>query len=118
MMAFSLIGVLIVLFGKIESPNVLYGMYCWLGFGTGYWAMFVTVGAEQFGTNIRATAATTIPNMVRGSVPAMLLLYQYFKPDTGVLLAAGIVGLIAYILGFYATLTIAETHGKDLDYLE
>jgi hypothetical protein len=118
MMAFSLIGVLIVLFGKIDSADVLYGMYCWLGFGTGYWAMFVTVGAEQFGTNIRATAATTIPNMVRGSVPAMLLLYQFFKPDTGVLLAAGVVGLIAYIVGFYSTLTVEETHGKDLDYLE
>lgn len=118
MMAFSMTGVLIVLFGGIESPNVLYGMYCWLGFGTGYWAMFVTVGAEQFGTNIRATAATTIPNMVRGSLPAMLALFQYFKPESGVLWAAAIVGAIAYVLGFYSTLTIPETHGKDLDYLE
>lgn len=118
MMAFSLIGVLIMLFGGIKSPNVLYGMYCWLGLGTGYWAMFVTVGAEQFGTNIRATAATTIPNMVRGSLPAMLALFQYFKPESGVLWAAAIVGAIAYVLGFYSTLTIPETHGKDLDYLE
>lgn len=118
MMGFSMIGVLIMLFGGISSPTVLYGMYCWLGLGTGYWAMFVTVGAEQFGTNIRATAATTIPNMVRGSVIGMVALFQFFKPDQGVVLAAMGVGVVAYIIGFYSTLTIPETHGKDLDYLE
>lgn len=118
MMTFSLLGVLIMLFAGINSANVLYGLYCWLGLGTGYWAMFVTVGAEQFGTNIRATAATTIPNMVRGSVIGMVALFQYFKPEQGVVLAASAVGLLAYIIGFYSTLTVEETHGKDLDYLE
>jgi hypothetical protein len=80
--------------------------------------MFVTVGAEQFGTNIRSTAATTIPNMVRGTLVLMILLFDYFKPSTGVIYAAVIVGIIAFGLGIYSTLTIPETHNKDLDFVE
>ena len=117
-MLFSLVGVLIILFAGLSSPSALYFMYCWLGLGTGYWAMFVTVGAEQFGTNIRATAATTIPNMVRGSLIAMLALFQYLKPSEGVIISAAIVGGISYLIGAYSTISIEETHGKDLDYLE
>lgn len=118
MMAFSMFGVIYYLFAGMKNANTLYALCCWLGFWTGYWAMFVTVGAEQFGTNLRATAATTIPNMVRGSVVLMTLLFGYLKPGQGTILAAAIVGIIIYILGFYSTWTIAETHDKDLDFLE
>ncbi|WP_435356706.1 MFS transporter [Emticicia sp. SJ17W-69] len=119
MMAFALIGVFVFLFsGSVKSANILYGLCCWLGLGTGYWAMFVTVGAEQFGTNLRATAATTVPNMVRGTVVLMTTMYKFFKPTQGVIIAGAIVGLICFAIGFYSTLTIPETHGKDLDFLE
>jgi MFS family permease len=118
MMTFSYLGVIAYLFYGIESANALYGVCCWLGLGTGYWAMFVTVGAEQFGTNMRATAATTIPNMVRGAVPGMIFLFTLFKPSQGVIMSGFIVSVIVYIIGIYATLTVPETHGKDLDYLE
>lgn len=119
MMLFALVGVLIFLFsGSVKSANILYGLCCWLGLGTGYWAMFVTVGAEQFGTNLRATAATTVPNMVRGTVVMMTTMYKFFKPTQGVIIAGAIVGLVCFAIGFYSTLTIPETHGKDLDFLE
>ena len=118
MMGMSLLGVLFYLFGGMQSAFTLYATCVWLGFWTGYWAMFVTVGAEQFGTNLRATAATTVPNMVRGSVAGMTTLFGFWKPQFGVIWAAASVGLIIYIIGFYSTLTIAETHDKDLDYLE
>jgi MFS family permease len=118
MMTFSYVGVIIYLFFGIDSANELYAVCCWLGLGTGYWAMFVTVGAEQFGTNLRATAATTIPNMVRGAVPGMIFLFTLFKPSQGVIMSGFIVSVIVYIIGIYATLTVPETHGKDLDYLE
>ncbi len=118
MMGMSLLGVLFYLFGGMQSAFTLYATCVWLGFWTGYWAMFVTVGAEQFGTNLRATAATTVPNMVRGSVAGMTTLFGFWKPQFGVIWAAALVGLIIYIIGFYSTLTIAETHDKDLDYLE
>ncbi len=118
MMLFTIIGVVLMLYGGTKSENMYY-FYCgWLGLGTGYWAMFVTVGAEQFGTNIRSTATTTIPNMVRGLVPVMLLAFDGLKVNNGVITAAAIVGFVAFGLGIYSTLTISETHNKDLDFIE
>jgi len=118
MMSFTLLGTLIYLFGGVESTRVFYGLCVAMGFGIGYWAMFVTVGAEQFGTNLRATAATTVPNMVRGLLIPMTLGYQYLKPSLQVIHAGAVVGLVVFAIGFYCILTIPETHGKDLDYLE
>jgi MFS family permease len=133
MMSFALICMLILLFsGIIKSASLFYTLCCLLGFGNGFWAMFVTVAAEQFGTNLRATAATTIPNMVRGSVVLMTTFYIGFKkgaisifglfsiplPKLDVIMAGAIVGFICFAIGFYSTLTIKETHGKDLDFLE
>ena len=118
MMSFTLLGTLIYLFGGVQSPGVFYGLCVAMGFGIGYWAMFVTVGAEQFGTNLRATAATTVPNMVRGLLIPMTLGYQYLKPSLQVINAGAVVGLVVFAIGFYCILTIPETHGKDLDYLE
>jgi hypothetical protein len=80
--------------------------------------MFVTVGAEQFGTNIRSTAATTIPNMVRGLLPVMLIGFDFFKINSGVINSAIIVGILVFILAICATLTIAETHDIDMNYTE
>ena len=124
MLVFTLIGVILLLAGFAKTVNGYYFYMAWLGLGTGYWAMFVTVGAEQFGTNIRSTAATTIPNMVRGSLPLMVIMYNYIKEDfftqasDGVITATISVGVIVFSLAFYSTLTIEETHNKDLDFTE
>jgi MFS family permease len=118
MMTFTLMGVILMLYGNTNTENIYYFYCAWLGLGTGYWAMFVTIAAEQFGTNIRSTATTTIPNMVRGLVPVMLWGFDSFKKNSGVILSATIVGVIVFILGYYATITIAETHDKDLDFTE
>ncbi|MFN3381905.1 MAG: MFS transporter [Runella zeae] len=118
LMAFAGVFSLIYLFAGVKSATMLYVLCLAMGFGIGYWAMFVTIGAEQFGTNLRATAATTIPNMVRGTVIFMTGLYGYFKPSVDVIYAGAIVGLICFVLGFYSTLTVPETHGKDLDFIE
>ena len=116
MMFFTLIGVVLVLFSGVKTAKMYYFYCIWLGLGTGYWAMFVTVSAEQFGTNIRSTAATTIPNFVRGTVILMTLLFDYLKPTTNVIIAGAVVGIICFVIGIYATLTIPETHDKDLDF--
>ena len=116
MMLFTLIGVVLLLFSGVKTAKMYYFYCIWLGLGTGYWAMFVTVSAEQFGTNIRSTAATTIPNFVRGTVILMTILFDYLKPTTEVIMAGAIVGLICFIIGIYSTLTIPETHDKDLDF--
>ena len=118
MLLFTLIGVFLLLFGGTKTEKMYY-FYCgWIGLGCGFWAMFVTVAAEQFGTNLRSTATTSIPNMVRGTVPIMLLGYDYLKQYNSIILSAAIVGLIAFGLGIYAILTISETHNKHMDFLE
>ncbi|PWK26671.1 sugar phosphate permease [Arcicella aurantiaca] len=114
----SLICSIVYLYAGIQTATALYTTCVCAGFSVGYWAMFVTIGAEQFGTNLRATAATTIPNMVRGAVIGMTSLFAYLKPSMSIFDAAAVVGIIAFAMAFYSIFTIPETHGKDLDFLE
>lgn len=118
MLMFTLLGVAIMLFGNTDTETKYYLFCVWLGLGTGYWAMFVTLAAEQFGTNIRNTATTTVPNMVRGLVPVMILAFDLFKNNFSVIISAAIVGVIVFALALYSALTISETHDKDLDFTE
>lgn len=118
MLIFTIIGVAFMLFGNTDTETKYYFFCVWLGLGTGYWAMFVTLAAEQFGTNIRNTATTTVPNMVRGLVPLMILAFDFFKNDFTVIISAALVGLIVFGLAFYSSLTISETHNKDLEFTE
>jgi MFS family permease len=118
MLLFTLVGVALLLFSGHKTENMYY-FYCgWIGLGCGFWAMFITVAAEQFGTNLRSTATTSVPNMVRGTVPIMLIGYDYLKQTNSVIISAAIIGLIAFALGIYATLTISETHDKHMDFVE
>ena len=118
MMLFTLVGIVLMLYGNTNTENKYYFYCTWLGLGTGYWAMFVTMGAEQFGTNIRSTATTTIPNIVRGLLPVMLFSFDHLKFSLGIILSAAVVGLVVFTLAIYATLTIEETHNKDMDFIE
>ena len=118
MMLFTLLGVFLLLFGGTRSEGMYYFYCAWLGLSTGFWAMFVTLAAEQFGTNLRSTATTSVPNMVRGSVPLMLIGFNYLKHSHTVIISAAIVGAVVFSTGIYAVLTIKETHLIDLDYVE
>lgn len=104
-----------------SNDSAMYAICLALGFSTGFWAIFVTMGAEQFGTNIRATAATTIPNMVRGSLPLINLMFKNLFQDTWkwTLVQSGIVtGIIVMIIALIAVYFTKETFGKDLNYVE
>lgn len=118
MLVFTLIGVAIMLFGNTNTETKYYIFCVWLGLGTGYWAMFVTLAAEQFGTNIRNTATTTVPNMVRGLVPVMILAFDFFKNSFSIIVSAALLGVIVFGLAIYSALTISETHNKDLEFTE
>jgi predicted membrane-bound spermidine synthase len=89
-----------------------------LGITSGYWAVFVTVAAEQFGTNIRATVATTVPNFVRGLVAVVTGSFLWAKPHLGLVGAALAVGAVWFSLAFVSVFRLRETFGVDLDYLE
>ena len=113
---------LIVFFSGINNSDArMYIICALLGFSTGFWAIFVTMGAEQFGTNLRATAATTIPNMVRGALPLINLLFLnlFQKNWEWSLINSGIVtGIIVLAVTFIAFYFTEETFHKDLDYTE
>jgi MFS family permease len=106
-----------VLFSHI-SILFYYGSCILLGFGCGYWAMFVTVAAEQFGTNIRSTAATTAPNFVRGAVIPLTTLFQYWSHSMGVVQSGVAVGVVCITIALIALHFLEETYHKDLDYNE
>jgi|SRR5665647_1012477 len=101
-----------------SSAASMYWIAAGLGFATGFWAIFVTMGAEQFGTNLRATAATTIPNMVRGSLPLMLLLFNGLQVSFTYLESGMITGAIVMIISIVAVIFTEETFHKELDYVE
>ena len=101
-----------------RSPAFFYGVCLSLGFAVGYWAIFVTVAAEQFGTNLRATVATTVPNFVRGMVVPITLLFQLFRKSFGLEGGALAIGAICIVAGFLALASLEETFHKDLDYFE
>ena len=100
------------------SLVAFYAVVVVLGIASGYWAVFVTVASEQFGTNIRATATTTAPNFVRGAVVLVTSSFQALKGPLGVVGSAALVGVVVLVLGFVSLLGLEETHGKDLDFVE
>ena len=119
--AMTIISVALFFSPLNTNDTTMYVICAALGFSTGFWAIFVTIGAEQFGTNLRATAATTIPNMVRGSLPLINLLFiNVLQTNWGwSIVNSGIaVGIIVMIITLIAAYFTEETFSKDLNYIE
>lgn len=114
----TLVSVLVYLLAPLSSPNLIYLSCLFMGISVGYWAVFVTIGAEQFGTNLRATVATTVPNFVRGSLVPLSALFGLVKSYWGLQVGALFVGGITLLVAFVALYGLQETFDKDLDYLE
>ena len=109
-----------VWFFNLQGANVnqLYMASALLGFGTGFWAIFVTMAAEQFGTNIRATVATTVPNMVRGSLTLVSILFIWLQGSYDYVKSGWITGIVVMTIGLVSAILTEETFHKDLNYLE
>ncbi len=117
--AITALGIYVFFFQLQDATAAkLYWACALLGFGTGFWAIFVTIGAEQFGTNLRATAATTIPNMVRGSLVLITALFTALQSNMSYANAGLVTGTIVMAIAVSATFFSRETFGKDLDYME
>jgi len=100
------------------SAAVFYWICGLLGFGIGYWAIFVTIAAEQFGTNLRATVATTVPNFVRGMTVPITMLFQVARKQLGIETGALCVGFVCLAVALFSLWRLQETFHKDLDYFE
>jgi len=103
-----------------NSVVMFYTVVVLIGFATGYWAVFISTASELFGTNLRATVTTSVPNFVRGGTILITTLFQYFSKieSIGNIYSAIIVGLIVFALGFWAWYRLDETFHKDLNYTE
>lgn len=111
--------VLVFLNARGLSASQTYGVLCVLGVAIGYWAVFATVAAEQFGTNLRATVTTSVPNFVRGCVVPLTLSFKALRePPTGDVKAALIVGAVTMTLAFLGLWRLDESYDRELDYNE
>jgi MFS transporter, putative metabolite:H+ symporter len=115
----NLVLTLVFLFGMEGATIATYNWMCLaLGTATGYWVIFVTVASEQFGTNIRSTVATTVPNMVRGMVLPVTLCFQALAAPLGNVYSALAVGLLCIGAALWATTQVHETFHTDMDFVE
>ena len=117
---FAVAAALCVAYFNLRGASLFsfYAVCAGLGFFAAYWAVLLTMAAEQFGTNIRATVSTTVPNFVRSSLVLVSWGFQALKPGFGILTAASIVGAAVFALALFSLSGLGETYGKDLDYVE
>ncbi len=130
----TMVFIIMFLFMPVRTVSFFYVSCFALGFGIGYWALFVTIAAEQFGTNLRSTVATSVPNFIRGTVIPITLMFKFFRDDIssyydklvgpeqargmGIIYGALIVGVFTIVIAFIALRAIDETYGRDLNFEE
>jgi MFS family permease len=101
------------------SAQRFYILCAGMGFGVGFNVVYITLGVEQFGTNLRASAAISIPNMVRGSLTLLLLLFKFSRNLFANILMGGLVtGVVIFVIGIIAAVSVKESYGKELDFIE
>ncbi|MEO6721952.1 MAG: MFS transporter, partial [Ferruginibacter sp.] len=110
--------VLLYLLAPVKHTGMFYLLCGCLGFCGGYWTLFITVAAELFGSNLRATVATTVPNFVRGAIIPLTYFFLFMKNQVGVMYGALVVGMVTYTLAIVALFYLEETFKKDIDYNE
>lgn len=116
--AITILGIVLYFKQQGGSATGMYLICGIMGFGTGFWALFVTMAAEHFGTNLRATAATTVPNMVRGSLYLIQMLFKALVPVVGIISSGAITGFVVMTISTIAVFMTEETFGKDLNFFE
>lgn len=112
----SLVGLFVL--SKGQSAFIFYVLCFIVGIGAGFWALFVTVCSEQFGTNLRATVTTTVPNLVRSSLIPMTLYLNFWRSTFDFFTATIITGVSVFFVCLLSTIYLRETFAKDLNYTE
>ncbi|MDQ6478411.1 MFS transporter [Dyadobacter sp. LHD-138] len=114
----SLCMMAVYLLIPLQDAFSFYAVCAFLGFCNGYWTLFITIAAELFGTNLRATVATTVPNFVRGATIPLAALFVQFKPDLGVINSGLMLGIATGIIALIALYFLEETFTKDMNFVE
>ena len=130
----TLLMIVFFLYMPVKTVDFFYMVCFLLGIAIGYWAVFVTIAAEQFGTNLRSTVATTVPNFIRGTVVPLTFLFQILRnaisghytgirgaaeaQHLGIIYGALIVGIFTVIIALLSLRVIDETYGRELNFEE
>jgi putative MFS transporter len=121
----SVVSVIVYLNAHGITESQFIGICLFIGFFIGYWATFVTIASEQFGTNIRATVTTTVPNFVRGSLIPITLGFEFFVKyftsrgyQNSIIMSAYVMLALVSVIALFALSQLKESFGKDLNYLE
>ncbi|MFN4147249.1 MAG: MFS transporter [Runella sp.] len=109
---------LVYLLWPMQHTSTFYFVCACLGFCNGYWTIFITIAAELFGTNLRATVATSVPNFVRGTAIILSSAFLYFRPSFGLIHSALIVAVGSVLISLTSLYFLEETFHKDLNYEE
>ncbi len=121
MLVFHILSIISVV-AYLSSKGITEGQFIWLclfmGFSVGYWATFVTIASEQFGTNIRALVTTTVPNFVRGSLIPITFIFEFFVHRFDIIIAAYIMIFLLSAIALFSLSRLKESFSKDLDYME
>lgn len=110
--------ILVYLFSHGLPLWLFYALCIAIGISIGYWAVFVTIASEQFGTNLRATVTTTVPNFIRGMVVPIAFGYKALVPSLGMIYAALVTGVICIAFALIALNNLSESFGRNLDFFE
>jgi MFS family permease len=120
-LSLDVLAILAYLSLPFSRPEYFYASHFMLGFSVGFWVIFVTIGAEQFGTNLRSTVATSVPNFARGMQVPINESFKYLKSPavTGSVITAGyLVGSVCLAIAFIALWGMKETFDREMDYVE
>jgi MFS family permease len=117
-LALTAVIVMMYLLASGVTNSLFYLLFFLLGASTGYWALFVTIASETFGSNIRATVTTTVPNFVRGATVPIVLSFNGLKSYCGMHVAAAVIGAICIFIAFLSWMRLKETFGRDLNFNE
>lgn len=117
-MTFTIVGVVLHLALPHDSATSFYATCVVMGIGAGYWAMFMQIAAEQFGTNIRSTVTTSVPNFVRGAVIPLTAGFKWSTPSLGIVGAGVAAGLVTFTISLTALYLLEESFHRDLDFNE
>ena len=101
-----------------KSSGMFYALCFGLGVAGGYWSIFITVASEQFGTNLRATVTTTVPNFVRGAVVPLTETFRALAPTMGLVGSGIAIGVVTLVLAAVAVALLDETYDRDLNFVE
>lgn len=109
---------LVYLLAPIKGTTQFYFLCACLGFCNGYWTLFIVLAAELFGTNLRATVATSVPNFVRGATVPLTSLFVLLKPSLGLTYGPLLIGGVIVFFSLLALHFVEETFHKDMNYVE